>query len=167
MSYFHPERMPALPARRRAAARQQLEELVARSGRSRGRRSPVLIVAVIAVIVLSTGAAGVAAYRAITIQAVGRCFTVDSVTSRDFTTLAAAGRPLTKAAAQDARAACSALFREGLVEPGTGVLVPDRTGIPHSVPPLVVCVWRDGSAAVFPGKAGTCARLGLSAAARR
>jgi hypothetical protein len=32
---------------------------------------------------------------------------------------------------------------------------------------LVVCIWSDGTAAVFPGPRGTCASLDLPAAARR
>jgi len=167
MSYFHPQRMPVLPARRREAARRQLEELVVRSGRSRGRRNPALIVAAIAVIVLSTGAAGVIAYHAITNHAVGRCFAVASVTSPDFTTIAGASTRLTEPEVRDVRNNCRALFREGFLRPGSRVNMPDHSGVRYRVPPLVVCVWRDGSAAVFPGRAGTCARLGLPSAARR
>ncbi len=166
MSYFHPQRMPVLPARRREAARRQLEEVV-RSGRPRGRRNPVLTVAAIALIVLSTGAAGVITYRSITSQAVGRCFAVASVTSHDFTTITEPSTRLTAAQVRDARAECRALFREGVLRPGHRVMVPDHSDVRYRVPRLVVCVWWDGSAAVFPGRAGKCARLGLSAAARR
>ena len=102
MSYFHPDRMPVLPARRRKAARQQLEQVVAQAAKSRARRHPVVIAAAIAIVVLSTGAAaaGVVAYEAVTHHAQARCFTVDDVTSNDFTLIAQASKPLTGAEAR-------------------------------------------------------------------
>jgi len=50
MTYFHPERMPVLPARRRKAARLQLEELVRRTAKTPKRRPPVIVAAVIAIV---------------------------------------------------------------------------------------------------------------------
>jgi hypothetical protein len=169
MSYFHPQRMPVLPARRRKAARQQLEQVVAQSARSRARRQPLAIVAATAIVVLSTGAAaaGVVAYHAVTDQAQARCFTVDDITSHDYTQITEASKPLTKAAVDNARGTCEELFRIGVLRKGypPGRLV--RRPGHHRVPKLVVCVWTDQTAAVFPGGRGTCAKLGLPAAARR
>jgi hypothetical protein len=169
MSYFHPERMPALPARRRKAARQQLEQVVARSARSRARRHPAVIAAAIAIVVLSTGAAtaGVVAYEAVTHHAQARCFTVDNVTSHDFTLIAQASKPVTGAVAQNALGTCQALFRIGILRKGYAPVRPSRRPGHHRVPALVVCVWPDQTAAVFPGGRGTCAKVGLPAAARR
>ena len=169
MSYFHPQRMPELPARRRKAARQQLEQLVAHSARSRARRHPAVVAAAAAIVVLSTGAAtaGVVAYEAVSDQAQARCFTVDNITSHDFTLIAQPSGPLTDAAVRHARSTCAALFRIGVLRTGHAPRRPDRKPGHYRVPHLVVCVWSDQTAAVFPGGKGTCARLGLSAAAWR
>ncbi len=169
MSYFHPDRMPVLPARRRKAARQQLEQVVAQAAKSRARRHPVVIAAAIAIVVLSTGAAaaGVVAYEAVTHHAQARCFTVDDVTSNDFTLIAQASKPLTGAEAEDALGTCQALFRIGMLRKGHAPIRLSRTPGHHRVPGLVVCVWPDQTAAVFPGGRGTCAKVGLPAAARR
>ncbi|HUZ56540.1 MAG TPA: hypothetical protein VMU94_28945 [Streptosporangiaceae bacterium] len=168
MSYFHPQRMPVLPARRRRAARQQLEQVVARSARSRARRHPAVIVAATAIVVLSsTGAAGVVAYEAVANRIQARCFTVDDVTSHDFTLIAQASKPLTDAVVRNARGTCEALFRIGVLRKGHPPGRLARRPGHHRVPRLVVCVWPDQTAAVFPGGQGTCAKLGLPAAARR
>ncbi len=169
MSYFHPQRMPELPARRRKAARQQLEQLVAQSANSRARRHPAVVVAAAAIVVLSTGAAtaGVVAYEAVSDRTQARCFAVDNITSHDFTLIAQASKPLTFEVVRNARSTCRALFRIGVLRPGHAPGRPDRKPSHYRVPPLVVCVWSDQTAAVFPGGKGTCARLGLSAAAWR
>lgn len=54
----------------------------------------------------------------------------------------------------DPAAACRDLWEQGMV--------PSVAYPPGSVPPLVVCVGREGSAWVFPGDASTCSRLGLA-----
>jgi hypothetical protein len=167
LSYFHPQRMPVLPARRRRAARLQLEQVVAQSANSGRRMSPVIIAAAAAVVVLSTGAAaaGVVAYQAITDRTQARCFTVDSVTSPDFTMIAQASKPLTKAVVDDARGTCRALFTAGVLKVGRPVGRPPGKRGHHRPPQLVACVWPGGTAAIFPGQRGTCAKLGLPAAA--
>jgi hypothetical protein len=168
MSYFHPQRMPVLPARRRRAARLQLEQVVAQSAKSGRRMKPAIIAAATAVVVLSTGAAaaGVVSDHAITDRTQARCFTVDSATSPDFTMIAQASRPLTRAVVNDALTTCRALFATGVLKTGRhAALLPGKRG--HDRPPhLVACVWPGGTAAIFPGHRGTCAKLGLPAAAR-
>jgi len=168
MSYFHPQRMPRLSARRRKAARLQLEQVVARSAMSRARRRPVVIAAVMAIIVLSTGAAaaGVVAYHAVTDKTQARCFTVDDVTSHDFTTIAEASKPATKAEVRHALSVCRTLFKTGVLKIGHPVIRAHWNRV-RRAPPLVACVWQDGTAAIFPGHRGTCAKLSLRAAARR
>jgi hypothetical protein len=167
MSYFHPQRMPVLPASRRAAARQQLEQIVAQSAKSRVRRHPTVIAVAATIVVLSTGAAaaGVVAYHAITDRTQARCFTVDSITSPDFTMIAQAGKPLTKAVVDDALGTCRALFATGVLKSAHPVGPPPIKRGHHRPPHLVACAWPDGTAAIFPGHRGTCAKLGLPAAA--
>jgi hypothetical protein len=168
MSYFHPQRMPVLPARRRRAARLQLEQFVAQSAEPSRRMKPAIIAAATAAVVLSTGAAaaGVVADHTITNKTHARCFTVDSATSPDFTMIAQASRPLTKAVINDALTTCRALFAAGELKSGSPVRRPPTERGLHRAPQLVVCVWPGGTAAIFPGHPGTCAKLGLPAAAR-
>jgi hypothetical protein len=168
MSYFHPRQMPALPARRRKAARRQLEQMVARSAKSRRRVRPAAIAAGTSAIVLATGAAAIAAavYQPVTNKTDARCFTMAD-TSGFATVIAAASKPGTKGAVEKARHVCASLYRQGYLARGAQRINPrPRKGV-HRVPPLQVCTWQDGTAAVFPGREGTCAKLGLPAAARR
>lgn len=170
MSYFHPERMPVLPDRRRKAARLQLEQIVAGSAKpGRGRRvKPAAIAAGTAAIVLATGVAAIAAvvYQPVTNRTEARCFTVAD-TSGFATVIANPGKPGTKGTIKQAKRICASLYRQGYLTRG----VPQmnrrpRNGV-HHVPPLQVCTWQDGTAAVFPGPEGTCGKLGLPTAARR
>lgn len=167
MTYFHPQRLPELPARRRQAARQQLEQVVARSRGARTRRPPAVIAAVMAVVVLSTGAAAaVATYHSITDRSQARCFTVANADagSQYFTTVTVASKPASRADVDRAVTLCRALYRMGMLSEGHRIrhsgFTPTRR-IPHLVP----CVWPDGTAAVFPGHRATCRKLDLQAAA--
>jgi len=168
VSYFHPERMPVLPDPRRKAARLQLEQIVARSAK-RGRRvKPAAIAAGTAAVVLATGAAAIAAavYQPVTNKTDARCFTVADKSG--FATLIAdPAKPGKAGEVGDALLNCASLFRQGYLTQGAKRLESSPGKGAHSVPALVVCTWHDGSAAVFPGRKGTCARLGLPAAARR
>jgi len=168
MNYFHPERMPVLPARRRKAARLQLEQLVTLSASSRFRRRPAVLAALIAIITLCTGGAAIAVmtYHAVTNRAEARCYAVADTSSQNFTTIAQASSSLTPAEVRNALSVCQALFRLGELVKGHPVMRPPFKPA-RSAPPLVVCVWHDGTAAVFPGRQGTCAALDLPAAARR
>jgi hypothetical protein len=169
MSYFHPQRMPELPARRRKAARQQLEHVVEQSATSRVRRRPPLaIAAAIVIVVLSTGAAGFVVYHAITDTTRARCYTVANAdaSGRYYTTIAEASKPATKADVSRALSFCAGLFRAGELRKGHPVGHSGFKQVRHA-PQLVPCIWHDGTAAVFPGHRGTCKKLGLTAAARR
>ena len=168
MSYFHPQRMPVLPDRRRKAARLQLEQIVAKSVKPARRVKPALIAAGTAAIVLSTGAAAiaVAVYQPVTDKAFARCFTVAD-TSGFSTSIGNPGKPGTKGAVNKARQVCASLYRQGYLTRGAQRIKPRSGQGVHPVPALVVCTWQDGTAAVFPGPKGTCAELGLPAAARR
>lgn len=169
MSYFHPQRMPVLPPRRRKAARLQLEQVVAQSARSGSRVKPTVIAAGIAVIMLSTGAAAiaVAVYQPVTNKSLARCYTVADI-SGFHTTLAEPSQPGQSGVVRDPRSDCAALFRQGLLRLGSARMHPNANrGVRHYVPRLIVCTMRDGSAAVIPGRDVTCAQLDLPAAARR
>jgi hypothetical protein len=168
MSYFHPERMPVLPAGRRRAARLQLEEVVRRSARTPRRRPPVVIAAAIAIVLISIGAAAfaVATSAPVTNRHLARCFTV-AEKSGYFTTAGVAGKPGTRGQVKNAHALCAALYRQGYLEKAAKHISRNPKRGTHPVPHLVICIWSDGSAAVFPGRKGTCGRLDLPAAARR
>ncbi len=168
MSYFHTERMPVLPARRRTAARLQLEEIVRRSAARPKRRPPAVIAAMIAIVVLGAGAAAfaVASHQPVTNKHLARCFTTADV-SGFATTITVPGKPGSAGQVNNARAVCAALFHGGYLKQGVaGEIARPKAG-KHPGPHLVVCTWSDESAAVFPGRRGTCAKLGLPAAARR
>jgi len=127
---------------------------------------PAIVAAAAAIVVVSTGAAGVVAYHAITDRTQARCFTVDSVTSPDFTMIAQASTPLTRTAVDNALHTCRALFTKGVLTTGRPVGRLPSNGGHYRAPRLVACVWPGGTAAIFPGYRGTCAKLGLPAAAR-
>jgi hypothetical protein len=123
--------------------------------------------AAIVIAALCTGAAGVAAYHAVTNRAEARCFTVGRLAGpRYFTTIAEPSKPKTQAEVDNAVQACLVLFRTGVLKEGRPVV---HAGWKHTshVPHLVPCVWYDGTAAVFPGHRGTCKKLDLEAAAGR
>lgn len=181
MSYFHPKRMPALPARRRVAARRQLEELVARSARSArsGRRPPPLqhvrqpaaLATIMSLVVLGTGAAAFVMLSPVTNHSSMRCYSAPRRSDAYYMTVTRTGQALTSAEVQHVRRLCSALFREGFLRSGKKVAPPKRPLVRHRVPTLVVCVDADGTAAVVPGRealaAEVCEQLGLKAAARQ
>jgi hypothetical protein len=162
--------MPVLPSGRRQAARQQLEQVVARSALTRARRRPAVIAAAIVIVALCTGAAtaGVAAYNAITNRAQARCFTVAKLNAGPgyVTTIAEPSKPETQAEVDNAVQACRVLFKTGVLKEGRPVV---HAGWKHAshVPHLVPCIWYDGTAAVFPGHRATCKKLRLKAAAGR
>jgi hypothetical protein len=97
------------------------------------------------------------------------CYTVASLSAgpQSCTSIAMAspvnsGRP---GQVTDALGTCSSLWSQGLIKAGPrGAAVPASRPSPDAhdpVPPLVVCVMPDGTAAVFPGDKSTCAALGL------
>jgi len=168
MTYFHPERMPELPARRRRAARSQLEQLVQESGRRPRRVKRGVVAAAAAALMVATAAAAfaVATRQPVTDRNQARCYTVADVSgSGYYTTVTVPGRPGSTARVRDAVSMCRALFREGHLRPGVrGIDLRPGRGTRYRVPALVPCTMRNGSAAVFPGGRATCARLDLPAA---
>jgi hypothetical protein len=169
MTYFHPQRMPALRAARREAARLQLEQHVARSRTTRRRAKPMAISAGVALLVLSGGAAAfaVAGYQPVMDLTHARCYTVTR-TGGSYATVGVAGRAGSAAEARSALEMCSSLFRQGWLRLGASrVTPPVRTGHPHPVPPLGACAMAGEVVAVFPGGADSCAELGLRPAAGR
>ncbi|HEY7145210.1 MAG TPA: hypothetical protein VH637_13275 [Streptosporangiaceae bacterium] len=167
MSYFHPDGTPpALPAGKRAAARQQLEQIVSRSARRRRWlrwRRPGLIGAASAVIVLgSTAAVMFAQDQPVTNKSGARCYTVASTTGPGHYTTAVAAGPAGRVSLEHAWQVCRALWRQGFLSTGaSGITSPPAGPGNYPVPALVVCTMPDGTAAVFPGGPGTCAKLGL------
>jgi hypothetical protein len=164
MSYFNPRRVPTLPARRREAARLQLEQVVARSAQARHRSKSTVIAAGAAAIVLTAGAAAfaVAEFQPVSNKTQARCYTVADLAGGRYTTVAQADRPGSKAQVQDALSVCAALFRQGFLTIGGPGVNQRANGLPnHPVPRLTECTMRDGTAAVFPGGPATCAKLGL------
>lgn len=127
---------------------------VARSATSRRRSRSGVIAAGVAAIVVSTGAAAfaVAEFQPVTNKTEARCYTVPNLSEGRFTTIAAAGRPGSKAQVQDALSVCAALFRQGFLKVGSQGIARSANGDPnHPVPRLVACTMRDGTASVFPG----------------
>jgi hypothetical protein len=168
MTYFHPERMPVVPARRRKAARLQLEELVRRTAKTPKRRPPLIVAAVIAIVLVSSGAAmfAVRSDQPVTNEHTARCFTSASV-SGYATEITVAGKPGSLGQVKNAYATCAELYSDGHLKKGVERAFPRPSKVKQPVPHLVVCIWSDGTAAVFPGPGGTCASLDLPAAARR
>jgi hypothetical protein len=167
MTYFHPQRMPVLRAERREAARLQLEQLVVRSATSRRRAKPLVIAVGVALVMLSGGAASfaVVTYQPVTSLTHARCYTVARV-GGSYATVGVAGRAGSKAQANSALEMCSSLFRQGWLRLGATRVVPvAHGGRRHRVPPLGVCAMAGEVIAVFPGGPGSCAELGLPAAA--
>jgi len=121
-----------------------------------------------AVVVLGTSAAAVTYvhYQSVTNKSEARCYTVAGTAGGDhYTTIAAAGRPGSRVRVDHALSVCGDLWREGFLRTGApGIVRPGNTSVSHRVPALVACTMPNGTAAVFPGKAGTCAELGLATA---
>jgi len=168
MTYFHPGRMPVLPAIRREAARRQLEQVVRRSAaRRRGRWA--LAATGLAIVVLTTGAAAlaVAVSAPVTNRTQARCYTVTSLPTGDYTTVMAPGRLGSPDQVRRAIAVCAALYRQGYLRLGLpGLNRSPGPGAGGRVPRLVACTMTDGEAAILPGGPAACARAGLPLAAR-
>jgi hypothetical protein len=138
---------PELHRRRRSQLRQ---------GRPRLRGVTVgFVLAGVAV----TGATTFAAFRSAPDEFV-HCYSKES---RDFsasfpgTSVMVTGEPRPDPVDQ-----CALVWRDAILRPGlSGPQVPDPGRPRTEIPRLEACVAPDGTAAVFPGRAGACARLGL------
>jgi len=168
VSYYNPQGAPpALPARKREAARRELERIVTRSGRRRRWQRPWLAAMTGGVVLLGTSAAVTYAhFQAVTNKTDARCYTVASTSGPDhYTTIAAPGVPGSPGRVEHARSVCADLWRQGFLSAGApGIARPRHSSVSHRVPALVVCTMSNGTAAVFPGQAGTCAKLGMATA---
>jgi hypothetical protein len=167
VSYYSPQGTPPeLPARKREAARRELERIVTRSRRRRWQRS-WFAAAAGGVVILGTSAAVTYAHsQAVTNKTDARCYTVASTAGPDhYTTIAAPGVPGSPGRVEHARSVCADLWREGFLSTGaSGISRPISNSVSHRVPALVVCTMSNGTAAVFPGRAGTCAKLAMATA---
>jgi hypothetical protein len=169
MNTFYSHRQPILPAARRAAARDQLEQVVAQSAARRPRKRLTLVAAGITALVLTTGAAAfvVAGHQQVTNKAMARCYTTADASGSNFTTVTELVPGSGTGEVTDAVSTCAALFRQGFLRVGGAGINRFADGKPdHRVPMLVECVMSDGTAAVFPGGPGTCHSLGLPRASR-
>jgi hypothetical protein len=100
-----------------------------------------------------------------------RCYTVDSLAGgNDFrgSSVTAAGPIGSNAQVTNALSACTLLWQDGLLTPGSANAGANMTpsqrahlNPDHPVPSLVVCVLPGGVAGVFPGNKETCQTLGL------
>ena len=127
--------------------------------RSRWRRWLVSLgVGGVVVVTAGAGVAYLAAQPAKDRTGEVHCFSGPSLNTKDEgTSTNYSGKPA------DAIAACAALWQAGVLHLGTGSPLPPSTPAevaPQAVPHLVVCVYKD-IAAVFPGDAELCQRLGL------
>jgi hypothetical protein len=140
-----------------------LGELIAANVGRRRLRRPVPAIGIASVAVATMGA-GVAAY-------VGSAPATDHTVVHCFTSLGTRDRDLGTdtnylSDSHDAIETCANLWRAGVLQLGKAQaqvqaipsMGPLRQDLP--APPLVACTLH-GEAAVFPGDAGTCRRLGL------
>lgn len=162
-----------LPSHRRLAARRQLEAIAAGGPirGARGRLRTIGALAAAAVLGSAVAAIAYATFQPVTDRGSARCYTAATLAGGpnfDGTTIAAAGTPGTPAQADDALGVCGDLWRQGFLTAGAkGIQRPAPSAVAtnnFTVPPLVACTMPSGIAAVFPGNAATCARLGLPAA---
>lgn len=159
----------SMPAARRQEVRQLLETAVASptdvaSSRWRSRSFAIGAGAALA-LAGGTAAAAYVTFAPATDKSAVRCYTDMTLgNGSDFhgTTVAVAGPDGTgPASIDDALAACTRVWRDGVITMGaTNAQGPAREGSVYPVPPLSACVAEDGVAIVFPGE-GVCARLGV------
>jgi hypothetical protein len=154
------------PATRAAAARRTLEEAISSGPRRIWWRTPAVLSGAVASVVLTAGV-GVAyvAFAPATDHSRVRCYSTAALGSgssfkgSDISAASSDTNPTPTIAPVDA---CGAMWRAGIVQPDGGHGY-DPAAAEHSVPALVACVLKGGVAGVFPGDAGTCAKLGLPA----
>jgi hypothetical protein len=137
-----------------------IAQLVSNDSPMRRARRTVLALGSATVLVATVGAgAAYFAYAPATEHSSVYCYTAAGTDAKDLGT-----ETNYRAEDQDAVAVCAALWAGGVLQLGADLPTPpSRLGpLPTSqpVPPLVACVLH-GEAAVFPGDAGTCQKLGL------
>jgi hypothetical protein len=170
VDYLPPRR--SLPADRLEAMRADIEQFVASHPvprKRRWRRRNFLAGMGAIVIVLGGGGTAAAwAYlhpRAVTDQTQARCYSDDLyVRGATFhgTTVATPDSATVIGRVQDALDTCASLWQVGAIQSGAPVAITNRNARTYPVPALVGCTLPDGAAAVFPGTADTCDRVGLA-----
>lgn len=155
-----------LPPAARAAQRQLLEEWITTKHASR-RWAPRTLAAGIAAVVLLSGGAATAyvAFAPATDRSKVRCYSEASIGSDTDYHGTEAGVPSSAGGVDDPIALCAAIWRAGIIRVGS-YHADGPASEPQPVPPLVACALQNGVAAVFPGDAQTCRRLGLPALAQ-
>lgn len=121
-------------------------------------------------LIVATGGGTAAAYaylhpRPVTNRGFARCYTQPVyVRGANFagTTVASAVGAGSDGTIQDAVDTCASLWQVGALRLGAPSVVPPVAGRSYPTPALVGCTLPDGAAAVFPGPADTCDRLGLA-----
>lgn len=162
----------SFPPVQRAALRDLLMQTVAQVPSAGPHRTRYVVAGIAALAIATTGAAVGAQLigsSSVTNKHTALCYSsVSTDTSSNFpgTTIAEAGTATSSGAVTDAAAVCAALWRAGILQPGVAGVVNRPSSQHYRVPALAACVLADGRAAIFPGPAGTCQRLGLPPAPR-
>ncbi|MDP9797630.1 hypothetical protein J2S43_006142 [Catenuloplanes nepalensis] len=158
MPEYENRRLPSFEARRQA-----VERFTTRPPRRR-----VLPLALAGGVALATVTAGATAYVAFArpdgdLRDGTYCYSRATL-DEEYRTLSGLGTPTDgERGPADAIRMCEFLWTQGWLTADRKGLDPDPdTTIVRPAPPLVACVL-DGTAAVFPGPADTCSRLGLPA----
>jgi hypothetical protein len=155
-----------LPEARRQTIRREMESMVSGTRTRRPHRAAI-IGGVSAFALLGTGAAAGAMallHEPVTNKSYARCYTADAIGSGINFQGATVSQPASAAGPGQVSSAidiCAALWRQGIIGPHGRAPGSLGSTASHRVPKLVVCRMPDGTAAVFPGTAQTCARLGL------
>lgn len=154
---------PRTRAIRELLAQRIREEPAIRRRRMRRRVTVWGSVGVVGAVALTTGAAVLLGSAPVTDNTIVHCL---SSTTRDAdgnypgssATIASGNGP---GRVDDAVSLCSQMWERGVLGPSIDPTAP--THAPGQVPPLQVCVMRDGSAAVVPSVTGTvCQSLGMA-----
>lgn len=154
------------PVRRRTSSRLALERAVASRDRYRWNRPSGALSAGMGVLA-TTGAVGAyMAFAPVSDTSRVRCYTTTNLGSDDDyqgTDAAIANSDPDSSSpveVTDPVGLCASLWRSGVLVADQGQPGAPAAGT-RTVPELVACTLPDGVAAVFPGGAGTCERVGL------
>jgi hypothetical protein len=163
-----------LPRHARAAVRRLLEEVVSEQGGPgpAGRRqrwlprrfSRGMVLLVVGVTALGGGVAGaLEAVKPAAEKRVVRCYSEPALgTGAEFPGVTVArGNGPGPVPIHDALRTCAELWRQGVIVAGVRSPAAPVTEGDSRVPRLAACTLATGVAAVFPGDADTCRRLGL------
>jgi hypothetical protein len=163
-----PER--SMPHTHMLARQQRIEQYAAghmrRRWASRNAARYAMVIGGASALLIGGTAAAYVAFKPATVPVAdeARCYTKASLEGgKDFfgTTVSQAWSADGTRNAASAVEACSAVWRQGLLQLGSKQVGGPDTGTDHPIPPLVACTLDNGVAAVFPGDEQTCARLGL------